>query len=401
MNNVRTRDFFAWCLSFCFASLAMTAAAQSQSPGPNPVTNGPVAIPPDTQAQSQPGAQPQPSSGHWADYFRIQKVSNDDDWTRHFRIGAMAGMNIKAGFSIKDKASLPGNNAANGVYDDGYMHPKGDGISTPYTSDWGYNDPLQYSASQSRLFMHQATSFSPTSSSSVEKSGSVYPGFDMAYGGNLFYLGRARVGWDLGFGFLPINITDNQSISAKINRNIIGFDTSGIDTPDGVSLVPNPFPGAGYRGGPDGNSKFLPSKAVPTDPATDQVDGTITGSHKLEVMLYTVRLGPSVYWDLNEDFGLSASFGPALGIVSGDYKYDEVVTAGGPHNKGQFGATDLVYGGYVNATLMYHVPGEKADIYVGGQYMPMGNASFSGGGREAQLKLGGQVYISAGINWPF
>ena len=23
------------------------------------------------------------------------------------------------------------------------------------------------------------------------------------------------------------------------------------------------------------------------------------------------------------------------------------------------------------------------------------------GGREAQLKLGGQVYISAGINWPF
>ena len=51
---------------------------------------------------------------------------------------------------------------------------------------------------------------------------------------------------------------------------------------------------------------------------------TITGSHTLDVMLYTVRLGPSVYWDLNENFGLSASFGPAIGIVSGDYKYDEI-----------------------------------------------------------------------------
>jgi hypothetical protein len=120
-------------------------------------------------------------------------------------------------------------------------------------------------------------------------------------------------------------------------------------------------------------------------------------------MLYTVRLGPSVYWDLNESFGLSASFGPAIGIVSGDYKYNEIVTAGGvsANNSGKFGATDLVYGGYVNATVMYHVPNENADIYLGAQFMPLGDATFSGGGREAQLKLGGQVNISAGINWSF
>ena len=118
-------------------------------------------------------------------------------------------------------------------------------------------------------------------------------------------------------------------------------------------------------------------------------------------MLYTVRLGPTVYWDLNENFGLSAGAGPAIGIVSGDYKYDEITTPGAPHNHGQFGATDLVYGGYVNATLMYHVPNESADIYIGAQFMSLGNANFSGGGREASLKLGGQVYISAGINWPF
>jgi len=33
--------------------------------------------------------------------------------------------------------------------------------------------------------------------------------------------------------------------------------------------------------------------------------------------------------------------------------------------------------------------------------MPMGNANFSNGGREMELKLGGQVYVSLGVNWPF
>jgi hypothetical protein len=120
-------------------------------------------------------------------------------------------------------------------------------------------------------------------------------------------------------------------------------------------------------------------------------------------MFYTVRLGPSVYWDVNKYIGVSASAGPALGIVSGSYKYNEIVSAGGvsANNQGRIEATDLVYGGYVNATVMYHVPGENADIYLGAQFMPMGDANFSGGGREARLKLGGQVYISAGVNWSF
>jgi hypothetical protein len=49
---------------------------------------------------------------------------------------------------------------------------------------------------------------------------------------------------------------------------------------------------------------------------------------------------------------------------------------------------------------MYHLV-QNGDLYVGVQYMSLGNASISGGGRSAQLNLGGQVYISAGINWPF
>jgi hypothetical protein len=388
MRNVRFRNFFAWCFACCFAGFALVVSAQSQAPGQKPNTNAPVAISPNALAQPQPGVQPQPSSDHWADYFRIQKVSKDDDWTRHFRIGAMVGMNISASFSMNGQFNIPGNNAANGIYDDGYVRTDDTGNALGQTSYWGYNNQSQLVGST--LTMHSTTSYSANGGS--EESGGAFPGFDMAYGGNLFYLGRARIGWDLGFGFLPISITDNSPMSATVNQSIYTFNTGTITVP-----------GAPYQGpfNSAGNPTITnnPTSITPTTIP----GGTVTGSRSLDVMFYTVRLGPSVYWDVNESFGVSASAGPAIGIVSGDYKYNEIISAGGVSapNSGKFGATDLVYGGYVNATVMYHVPNENADIYVGAQYMPMEDATFSSGGREAQLKLGGQVYISAGINWAF
>jgi hypothetical protein len=239
--------------------------------------------------------------------------------------------------------------------------------------------------------LDSTTSFSPTSGTSAKESGSAFAGFDMAYGGNLFYLGRARIGWDLGFGFLPISITDDHPMSASVAQSTFVFNTGGIVVP-----------GAPYQGG-------FNRQGEPTIPSVSSTNwstssqGTITGSRTLDVMLYTVRLGPSVYWDVNKYIGVSASVGPALGIVSGNYKYNEIISAGGvsANNQGRINATDLVYGGYVNATVMYHVPDENADIYVGAQYMPMEDATFSGGGREARLNLGGQVYITAGFNWAF
>jgi hypothetical protein len=393
MRNVRPRDFFAWCLSFCFAGLAVTAAAQSQTPGQNPDPNAPVAIPPDARVQSQPGVQLQPPPDAWDRFWKIEKVSKDDDWTRHFRIGALVGLNISANFSLKNTLTLSGKDATQGNYDDGYMHPSPYG---PNTSNWGYDSASQYSASQNRLYLHQATSFAAASGVSAEESGSAFVGFDMAYGGNLWNWGRTRIGWELGFGLLPISITDSQPISGNVNRNVYAFDTSEIP-----SVI---FPGPGYRGGP-GGWPSIPSATVGT-PTTDTVPGNITGSRTLDVMLYTVRLGPSLYWDLNQYLGLSAGAGPAVGIMSGSLNFNETITehtVDGDlvvRNKGQVDGTDLVYGGYANATLMYHLE-ENGDLYLGVQYMSLGNATIGGGGREARLNLGGQVYITAGINWPF
>jgi hypothetical protein len=363
--------------------LALAASAQSQAPGQNPDTNGPVAIPPEAQAQPQPqpGVQPQPSPDLW-DRWGIQKVSENDDWTRHFRIGAMVGLNISANFSTKGTFNI---SKPAGVYDDGYVRTDNTGNAFGQTGYWGYNSASQLSGSS--LTMQNTTSY--TTSGSSQESGSAFPGFDMAYGGNLWDWGRTRIGWDLGFGLLPISITDNRPMSATVNQTTYIFNTGSIVVP-----------GAPYQGG--FNRQGEPTIPVTYTSSSTNIPGTITGSSTLDVMLYTVRLGPSVYWDLNQYLGLSAGAGPAVGIVSGSLKYNEMITTTTvASNKGQIDATDLVYGGYVNATLMYHVPDENGDLYVGVQYMSLGNATISGGGRQGQLNLGGQVYITAGINWPF
>jgi hypothetical protein len=380
MRSSHFPRLFVWCLSCCFTGVALIASAQTQSPGQNLNSNAPVVIPPDTPVQPQPSVQPQPATDTW-DRWGIQKVSKDDDWTRHFRIGAMVGLNISANFNTKGTFNI---NKLPGVYDDGYVLPDNMGTAFNQTGNYGYKNASQLSGSS--LTMQNTTSY--TTSGSSQDSGSAFPGFDMAYGGNLWDWGKARIGWDLGFGLLPISITDNSSMSARVNQTTYTFNTGGIVVP-----------GAPYQGGfnRQGESTIYYN---PISSSTNTAQENITGSRTLDVMLYTVRLGPSVYWDLNQYFGLSAGAGPAVGIVSGSLKYNEIIPTSSVPSKGQIDATDVVYGGYVNASLMYHLV-QNGDLYVGVQYMSLGNATISGGGREGRLNLGGQVYISAGINWPF
>ncbi|MEJ0088904.1 MAG: hypothetical protein WDM80_04005 [Limisphaerales bacterium] len=315
------------------------------------------------------------------------------DWTRHFHIGAVAGMNISANFSMSGKFAISGNNAGAGVYDDGYVLVDRTGNADGYTSYWGYNNASQYDPAgvsahgPGTLSMHNSTSFSATGNST--ENGGPFPGFDMVYGDNLWYWKHARVGWELGFSLLPVNIKDSSPMSASVTQNTYVFGTDGI-------IVPQ----APFSGGPSGQGPII--YGTPDSTSSTLANGSVNGDRTLDVMIYTIRFGPSFYWDLNEYFGFSLGAGPAVGIVSGNYSYNENIIAGGlsSHNTGSFSSTDLVFGGYVNGTFMYHILND-ADLYLSAQYMPMGSVSFSDAGRESKLNLGGQVYISAGISWPF
>ena len=315
------------------------------------------------------------------------------DWTRHFHIGAVGGFNISADFKESGKFVISGNNAAAGVYDDGYVLVDQTGNAGGYTSFWGYDNASQYNPAgvtthgPGTLAMHNSSSY--TTAGSASENGEPFPGFDMVYGDNLWYWKHARVGWELGFSLLPVNIKDSRPQSASVNQNTYIFGTGGI-------IVPQ----APFRGGPGGGPIIY---ATPDSVTTETLsNGSVTGDRTLDVIVYSIRFGPSFYWDIDEYFGFSFGAGPALGIVSGNYSYNENILAGGvsSHNTGSFSGTDFVFGGYVNGTLMYHVLND-ADFYLSAQYMPMGSASFSDTGRESTLNLGGQVYLSLGINWPF
>jgi hypothetical protein len=358
------RHYYLWsvgCLSACAAGWVLPAKAQYDDTfGGNPGTNAFIRIPKDT-----------------------------DDWTRHFRLGALLGMNIRANFSMNGSFPISGNNPAAGVFDDGYVKKDNSG-DTQYTGNWGYDSASQLNGSA--LTMHSTSSFTAVGGGSLGDSGNggVIPGLDVAYGGNLWYWRHARVGWELGFGWLPINISDSLNNQISTVQSTYTFNTGSI-------LVP----AAPYQGSPSGSGEpLIPLTGTPGVPTT--VAGTMSGSHTLDVSLYSLRLGPSIYWDLPKRFGLELGAGPAVGLVDGDYKYNETITTlnGIIHNSGKVSGSDVVFGGYVNGTLLYHLQ-NNGDLYIGAQYMPMTDATFSGGGRQGRLNLDGQLYFSVGLNWPF
>jgi len=357
MRNVCFQNWLAGCVFiFCFA---MKAAAQPDIDG-NPGSDAFIKIPADT-----------------------------DDWTRHFHIGALIGMNISASFNEKGPFTIPGKNLANGIYDDGYVREDNSGNAFGHTGFFGYNNASQYNSSANTLTFHSTTGYSLNGSGSSSADGGPFPGFEMVYGDNLWYWKHARVGWEAGFGLLPINITSSRSISATVSQSSFTYDTTGVVIPE------SPYQGGFNRQG----EPTIPSAPSATSTG-DSFTGNIISTRTLDVMLYTLRLGPTFYWDLGEHVGMSLGAGPAIGFVSGDYSYHEIIPATLAKNSGSFGATDVTFGGYVNGTVLYHVD-DNADIFAGVQFMPMSDATFSGAGREGQLNLGGQLYFSIGVNWPF
>jgi hypothetical protein len=353
-------------LASCLVGMALAASAQSDST--------------DTF-----GGDPSKNSFLWI-------PSDADDWTRHFHIGGVVGLNISANFSMNGTFDISGNNPAVGNYDDGYVHPGNNAFGQ--TGSWGYNSTGQYDPNApgrdgpGALAMHSVTSF--TTAGSSKDDGGPFPGFDMAYGDNLWYWKHARVGWELGFSLLPVTIKDSSPMSASVNQTTYTFGTGGIVVPQ-----------APYQGNSGGMGPTISDTPESTSTQPD-LSGTVTGTQQLDLMVYALRLGPSLYWDLNDYLGFSFSAGPAVGLVSGNYKFNEIVTAGGnsARNSGEFSATQVTYGGYANGMLLYHVIND-ADFYLSAQYMPMGSTTFSDAGREGKLNLGGQVYVSLGINWPF
>src|SRR5262249_7100148 len=65
----------------------------------------------------------------------------DPDWVQHFRLGAVAGFNIKADFRFTGAVSIP---AKAGIYDDGYVIKNPNNKVNDFTPNWGFDNASQY-----------------------------------------------------------------------------------------------------------------------------------------------------------------------------------------------------------------------------------------------------------------
>ena len=312
-------------------------------------------------------------------------------WSKHFRLGALVGFNFKGKFSITGPTAGSGNNPGgegsgqNHTYDDGYVKIDATGNDDGLTWNWGYQSSDQIVGNE--LEFHSVQSYSTSGGGSADSGAEV--GIDLAYGGRITQIWGGTLGWEFGFGWMPIEIKNNLSGFANVTRLVHTYQTGGIILPEDP-----------YQGSFNGPGPTISDYAAES---FENLDATISGSQTLDVNLYNFRLGPTFQWELHPRFAVMVSAGAAFGIVGGGLKYNETLTfaEGAPAiNTGKVSDTEFVYGGYISGTFLFHAV-QNGDVYLGFQYMPMSSATFSGDGREGELDLKGGLYITAGINWPF
>ena len=207
MRNTRSRTLFAWCL-LASAWLGIRGAQAQTSPGDYTYTDR---------------------------FWSFQPLASDD-WRQHFRLGVLAGLNISANFSMNGNFGVSGSGIP-GVYADGYVRTDNTGSAGGFTSFWGYNDASQISGTT--LTLHQAAGFTTSATSTEQNPYSL--GLDVAYGHSYWYWAGMRIGWEFGFGWLPIGITNDHTLPASVNTEADTYNLGNI-------VVPTPP----YQGGPSG-----------------------------------------------------------------------------------------------------------------------------------------------------
>ncbi len=327
-----------------------------------------------------------------------------EDWTRNFRIGMTIALNIHGDFSTSGTLGVPGGQAGpagvggvDHIYGDGYVRKDDTGNALGLTSNWGYENPSQLSTtSPQTLTFHSAQSVN-VGDHRDRVEDAPYLGFDMAYGGSIVHSGSWDLGWEMGFGILPITLENKLNVLGTFVTTVHQFEVPQNPLGGGNIVLPQ----APYHGGTGGLGPLIGDVATALPDET--VSGTITGKQTLDVNLYHLRLGPTLHWESGHRWAASVGLGGALGWVNGDYRYEEsgsFAEGGSISNSGRFGTSDFVFGGYVDGRVLYHVQ-ENADLFVGAQFMSLTNTKFSRDGREARLDLGRGVYFTVGINWPF
>lgn len=300
-------------------------------------------------------------------------------------IGPRLGLNLKADFensATNVLAIMPGTTTTNGInrtYEDGYVRVDSSGNLSSQTSFWGYDNASQYTGGG---IEYHAT-----------RSGGNFEADDQPqYGAEIVYqrvlsplpAGSSLVwGMEAGFGYT------NLSLEHERDSALVLIDTYAI------AVLP---PSAGYEGTFAGPGALLGSV-----PVRSMGTAALSTQEELSGVLFSVRIGPFLEWQLARRIDLTVSVGVTAAHTNLDYEYSEIGTLGSGASyaaNGQTSASKMLYGPFGGATLRFGIS-ERAAFYVGSQYQRLTILEQSIDARTARFDPSGTLNLSAGFAWRF
>ncbi len=304
------------------------------------------------------------------------------------RISARFGFDVSG--QIKN---LPPSGGVAGSYDDGYVHPDISG-SGKTTWNWGYANASQVVGDTLHF---DRVAGSPRDGTTDSLSKTPTPGFEILYGRELTRLRlsenrSAVIGAEFGFGTMDYNLSGGSTMSGSVTQTTDIYSLNGITPP----LAP-------YSGTYSGPGPLL--NQLPASSGSTQLAASSGISERVRSLVYGFKLGPYAEVPIYKRLSLELGAGAAAVIANTELSYTETVNVPAGVNtmllrSKTINHSDYLFGFYGTGSLAYEV-GNDIRIFVGGQYQHLGNATVTGGSKEATLKLGGTLEAVVGISIGF
>lgn len=294
-------------------------------------------------------------------------------------------------------------------YDDGYILPDSRQVDDHFTWNWGFNSSSQVQPGSGTpygsLQLHSSSSVETTS----HQDGDPQQGFEVTYQRELGKIQKMKWGVESAFNFTDITVRDNSTLHRNATQTTDTYSLDGLNPyqtvpPYPVGTPPNtPYKGSPGGGYPGGGGPLISD--IPTSRVTDIVpDGTtITGYRTLEAQAYGFRLGPYLEVPIDNKFSLNFSGGLAFAVVDSTFSYKEIVTVpgvGSTTRSDSGSRSDVMVGWYVSGAVSYALS-DSVGLFAGVQYQDMGVYKQTESSKQAQLQLGGNIFLSLGISFSF
>lgn len=318
-------------------------------------------------------------------------------------LSARFGFNIRAKFGPR---LTPDGAAYN--YLDGYVLRDSTDDFDPtstfpgITQNWGYDNSTRQRDGSAPIGGFPTVSMTrlAAGADAVTKSMDDDPslGMEVVYARRLLVRDRWHFGVEGAVSYTTVSLNQRSTTSGNGVQDSYQYF-------NGTSLPNSPNAnGEPYQGQFDASSGG-PQTALISDTAANSatVPVSLAEKRKFDATVWGFRLGPYAEFQLHRRWALDVGAGLAAAVVNGEAAWSETLTVNGvtdPTHSGRGSSTDVMFGWYVGANILYHI-NRRWDANAGVQYQDIGIYHQTAGARQAELDLSGSLYLTIGVSRRF